>query len=388
MREIMLNTEIHKFETCAEFAREFALGADDLLFTIRPIYEAHFAPLGLPVKTLFWEDFGSGEPTDVMTDEIIAAASKLGFRRLVAAGGGSIIDIAKAVAVSGGRTTDELYAAAPEIKRSCGLVIAPTTCGTGSEVTNISIINRTRLGTKMGLVAPALFADRCALIPELLHGLPFEVFAASSIDALVHAVESALSPKATEFSKLLSYKAAEMIIRHYETIAREGREARIPMLGDFLLASNYAGIAFGTAGCAAVHSNYAGIAFGTAGCAAVHALSYPLGGAYHVPHGESNYAVFTGVMKNYLEIKTDGEISKMMDCIAALRSCEKSRAWVELEKLLDTILPKKPLRAYGVKPEELPRFTEAVMTTQQRLMNNNFVPLDEARVLKIYKELY
>ena len=48
MREIMLNTEIHKFETCAEFAREFALGADDLLFTIRPIYEAHFAPLGLP----------------------------------------------------------------------------------------------------------------------------------------------------------------------------------------------------------------------------------------------------------------------------------------------------------------------------------------------------
>ena len=371
MREIMLNTEIHKFETCAEFAREFALGADDLLFTIRPIYEAHFAPLGLPVKTLFWEDFGSGEPTDVMTDEIIDAASKLGFKRLVAAGGGSIIDIAKAVAVSGGRTTDELYAAAPDIKRSCGLVIAPTTCGTGSEVTNISIINRTRLGTKMGLVAPALFADQCALIPELLHGLPFEVFAASSIDALVHAVESALSPKATEFSKLLSYKAAEMIIRHYETIAREGREARIPLLGDFLLASNYAGIAFGTAGCAAVH-----------------ALSYPLGGAYHVPHGESNYAVFTGVMKNYLEIKTDGEISKMMDFIAALLSCEKSCAWDELEKLLDTLLPKKPLRAYGVKPEDLPRFTEAVMTTQQRLMNNNFVPLDEARVLKIYKELY
>ena len=76
----------------------------------------------------------------------------------------------------------------------------------------------------------------------------------------------------------------------------------------------------------------------------------------------------------------------MMDFIAALLSCEKSRAWDELEKLLDTILPKKPLRAYGVKPEDLPRFTEAVMATQQRLMNNNFVPLDEARVLKIYKE--
>lgn len=371
MREIALYTEIHKFETCAEFARAFALGADDLLFTIRPIYETHFAPLGLPVKALFWEDFGSGEPTDVMTDAIIAEASNLGFKRLIAVGGGSIIDIAKAVAVAGGRTTDELFAAAPEIARSCGLVIAPTTCGTGSEVTNISIINRTRLGTKMGLVAPSLYADQCALVPELLHGLPFEVFAASSIDALIHSVESALSPKATEFSKLLSYKAAEMIIKNYEKIAREGREARTALLGDFLLASNYAGIAFGTAGCAAVH-----------------ALSYPLGGAYHVPHGESNYAVFTGVMKNYLEIKTDGEISKMMDFIAALLSCEKPRVWEELEKLLDTILPKKPLRAYGVKPDDLPRFTEAVMTAQQRLMSNNFVPLGAARVLKIYKELY
>ena len=371
MKELALYTEIHKFETCAEFSREFALGADDLLFTIRPIYEAYFAPLGLPVKTLFWEDFGSGEPTDVMTDAIIEAASRLGFKRIVAAGGGSIIDIAKAVAVSGGRTTDELYDAAPDIERSCGLVIAPTTCGTGSEVTNISIINRTRLGTKTGLVAPALYADQAVLIPELLRGLPFEVFAASSIDALVHAVESALSPKATEFSKLLSYKAAETIIKHYETMAREGREARHALLGDFLLASNYAGIAFGTAGCAAVH-----------------ALSYPLGGAYHVPHGESNYAVFTGVMKNYLEIKTDGEISKMMGFIAGLLSCEKSRVWDELEKLLDTILPKKPLHAYGVKRDDLPRFTEAVMTAQGRLMSNNFVSLDEKRVLKIYDELY
>ncbi len=371
MLEILLRTEIHRFENCGEFARGFALGEGDLLFTIRPIYDAHFAKLGLPLKTLFWEDFGSGEPTDVMTDAIIAAASALGFRRLVAVGGGSIIDIAKAAAVSGGRTTDELYAAAPDIKRECGLVIVPTTCGTGSEVTNISIINRTRLGTKMGLVAPALFADQAVLIPELLHGLPFEVFAASSIDALVHAVESALSPKATDFSKLLSYKAAEMIIENYKIIASDGREARVPLLGSFLLASNYAGAAFGTAGCAAVH-----------------ALSYPLGGRYHVPHGESNYAVFTGVMKNYLEIETGGEISKMMEFISSLLGCEKSRAWDELEKLLDTILPKKPLREYGVTPEDLPRFTEAVASSQQRLMANSFVPLDGARVLKIYKELY
>lgn len=372
MKAFQLIPSIAEYADFGTLASELKLGPADLILTNEYIYNPTIASLDLGCHTCFQEKYGAGEPTDVMVDAILDDLRDKDYDRIVAVGGGTVIDIAKVLTVARpSDKVDDLYDRMASLEKEHPLIIVPTTCGTGSEVTNISIINRTRLGTKMGLVAPALFADQCALIPELLHGLPFEVFAASSIDALVHAVESALSPKATEFSKLLSYKAAEMIIRHYETIAREGREARTAMLGDFLLASNYAGIAFGTAGCAAVH-----------------ALSYPLGGAYHVPHGESNYAVFTGVMKNYLEIKTDGEISKMMDFIAALLSCEKSRAWDELEKLLDTILPKKPLRAYGVKPEDLPRFTEAVMTTQQRLMNNNFVPLDEARVLKIYKELY
>lgn len=81
-------------------------------------------------------------------------------------------------------------------------------------------------------------------------GLPFPVFAASSIDALVHAVESALSPKATPYTRLFSYKAIEMILRGYQQIVKNGREARVPLLPEFLTASNFAGIAFGTAGCA------------------------------------------------------------------------------------------------------------------------------------------
>ncbi len=183
---------------------------------------------------------------------------------------------------------------APNLEKKRELVIVPTTCGTGSEVTNIAILNRTRIGTKLGLVSDNMYADSAVLIPELLKGLPFAVFATSSIDALVHAVESSLSPKATSLTKLFGYKAIEMIIRGYQTIAAEGKDARISLLEDFLVASNYAGIAFGTAGCAAVH-----------------AMSYPLGGKYHVAHGESNYAMFTGVLKNYMEIKTNGEIAVM-----------------------------------------------------------------------------
>ena len=97
---------------------------------------------------------------------------------------------------------------------------------------------------------------------------------------------------------------------------------------------------------------------------------------------------FTGVMKNYLEIQSSGEIARMMSFIAGLLGCSTQDVWDELEKLLDVILPKKPLHEYGVTQEDLPQFADAVMKTQTRLMSNNFVPLDEARVLKIYKELY
>jgi len=161
------------------------------------------------------------------------------------------------------------------------------------------------------------------------------------------------------------------IIRGYQTIAKKGPESRFSLLNDFLLASNYAGLAFGTAGCAAVH-----------------ATSYPLGGKYHVAHGESNYAMFTGVLKNYMELRRDGEIAVLNQYLADLLGCMTNVVYDELEKLLDQILPKRPLREYGVTREDLPVFAHSVVTEQGRLMANNFVPLDEARVLKIYQELF
>jgi len=163
----------------------------------------------------------------------------------------------------------------------------------------------------------------------------------------------------------------EMIIRGYQKIAAEGKEGRISLLGDFLIASNYAGLAFGTAGCAAVH-----------------ATSYPLSGKYHVAHGESNYVMFTGVLKNYREIRQDGEIAVLNEALAGLLGCGVSEVYEKLEELLNQILPKKPLHTYGVMKEDLPEFAHSVITNQGRLMGNNFVPLDEKQVLKIYRDLY
>ena len=232
------------------------------MLTNKYIYEPWFGQMGLKVHTIYQEEYGTGEPTDVMVDAILADAAKTGCTRVIAIGGGTVIDIAKVLAVSDSEGVDELYDKAPTLEKKRELVIIPTTCGTGSEVTNISIMARTRLGTKLGLVSPSMYADHAVLIPELLEGLPFSVFATSSIDALVHAVESSLSPKATPLHQAVRLQGHRD--DHQGLPADCDRRTGGPAArcwSDFLVASNFAGIAFGTAGCAAVH-----------------ALSYPLGG--------------------------------------------------------------------------------------------------------------
>ncbi len=214
-------------------------------------------------------------------------------------------------------------------------------------------------------------ADSAVLVPELLSGLPFKFFAASSVDALIHAFESSLSPKATPYTELFGLKAIEMIIKGYKVIAEKGEEARKPLLKDFLIASNYAGVAFGNAGCGAVH-----------------AMSYSLGGKYHVPHGEANYAVFLGVFKTYQKMAPKGKIQVLNAIVADILGCNTDNVYDELEKLLNKILQRKPLREYGVTREDIDTFTENVMAKQTRLMNNNYVPLDAAAVKRIYEELY
>ncbi|WP_300692540.1 4-hydroxybutyrate dehydrogenase [uncultured Oscillibacter sp.] len=372
MVQVILKPELHKFQTCKEFSDAFKLGPEDLVLTNKFIYEPLFGGLGLNVHTIFQEEYGAGEPTDTMAENIMRDAAKTGCRRVIAIGGGTVIDIAKALAVANeSACMDELYNAMPALKKQYELIIIPTTCGTGSEVTNIAVFNRVRMGTKMGLVGPAMYADHAVLIPELLYGLPFGVFATSSIDALVHAVESALSPKATIYTRTFSYRAIEMIVRGYQKIAVEGETALKPLSDDFLVASNFAGIAFGTAGCGTVH-----------------AMAYPLGGKYHVPHGESNYAIFTGVMKRYMGLRQDGELNTVNEFLAGLLGCEAAGVYTALEELLNHILPKKALREYGVAREELPEFAASVIENQQRLLANSFVPMSQELVLQIYEDLY
>jgi Alcohol dehydrogenase, class IV len=370
MKQLFIRPTIFKYSTCAEFIEEFKIGRGDLLITNGYIYKPFLAALNLQCDVLLKEKYGAGEPSDEMAEAIYRDIGS-GYKRIIAVGGGSVIDLSKLFALRDVSPVLDLFDGKLPLVKDKELVIVPATCGTGSEVTNISILALNSRGTKKGLAADELYADSAVLIPELLNSLPFRYFSTSSIDALVHAVESALSPKATDATKMFSYKAIDMILRGYREIRDKGPDARTPLLDDFLTASNYAGIAFGNAGCAAVH-----------------ALSYPLGAIYHVPHGEANYAMFTGVLKNYMELKSDGEIAVLNQFLADILVCGAGHVFEELEKLLDILIPKKALHEYGVTEQNLEEFTDSVMRNQGRLMANNFVELNQERVYKIYKELY
>ena len=222
----------------------------------------------------------------------------------------------------------------------------------------------------MGLQRDAEFADTAVLVTELLDSIPFGVFATSSLDAFVHASESFLSPKATVFSKMYSEKAIKMIINGYRQIADQGQEQRKELNGEFLLASCYAGIAFGNAGCAAVH-----------------AMSMPFSGAHHVAHGEANYAIFQGVFETYERINPQGEIRNYKNILQQALDCEQDEVFQKLEKLFECILHRKPLHEYGVTEDELGHLADLVIEKQQRLTANNYVPLDRDTMIQIYQSL-
>ena len=383
MKMLSIKPTIYKFKTAEEFAAEFKIGVGDLVITNEYIYQPFFGKLNLGCDVLYQEKYGAGEPSDDMA-EAMYKDIKGDHKRVIAIGGGTVIDISKLFALKtvspildlydGKAEEDEAEAMRTFITEnhlSHGLVLVPTTCGTGSEVTNIAILALNSRGTKKGLAVDEMYADSAVLVPELLNGLPFRFFTTSSIDALIHAVESSLSPKGNEMTRMFGYKAIDMILHGYKKIAADGPEARMPLLEDFLMASLYAGIAFGNAGCAAVH-----------------AMSYPLGATFHVAHGESNYAMFTGVMKNYMEIRQDGEIERLNQFIADILGCKVEDVYEELEKLLNNLIQKKALHEYGMSREQIEEFADSVIANQGRLMANNFVELDRDRLIKIYTELY
>ena len=373
MKGFSIKTEIEEYDTFEQYAAQAGLGPEDLVLCGEHTYDKYVAPLSLGTQTLFREKYGKGEPTDGMVDAILDALREKEFNRIIAIGGGTVVDIAKVVAVAGKEDkVDDLYDHVDSLKKVHPLVIIPTTCGTGSEVTNISVINRVSKGVKMGLASNGMLADKAVMITDMLDSLPYKIFATSSIDAMVHSVESFLSPNGCSISEIFSAEALKTIIRCWKkSVEAGGGDAWKAYAADFLKASNWAGLGFGYAGCAAVH-----------------ACAYPLGSVYHIPHGQSNQLMFKDVMEKYREIRPSGKINDLEDIIGTCLGVSQSEAFPALYELMDKVLKKEPLRNFGVKESNLPVFAKDVIKTQQRLLKNNYAELSEAQVLEIYKAAY
>ena len=370
MKLLSINPTIYKYKTAEEFAKEFNIGAGDLVITNEYIYQPFFGKLNLDCDVLYQEKYGAGEPSDDMA-EAMYRDIKGDHKRVIAIGGGTVIDISKLFVLKNVSPILDLYDGKAEIVKDKEQDLVPTPCSTGSAVTTIANQTQNRRVTKKGHAEDELYADSAVLVPELLNGLPFRFFATSSFVPVILAVDSCLSPKGNEMTRLFGYKAIEMILHGYKKIEAEGPEARMPLLEDFLMASLYAGVAFGNAGSAAVH-----------------AITYPKDAPNHVQPRESTNAMFTGVMKNYMEIRRDGEIEKLNKFIADILGCKVEDVYEELEKLLNHLIQKKALHEYGMTREQIEEFTDSVIANQGRLMANNFVELDRDRLIKIYTELY
>lgn len=378
MQLLKLKTRISKFDNFSDFANEFKLSDRDLVITHEFLYNPFMKELGLKSHFVMQEKYGNGEPSDEMMNNILSDIKNIDYDRVIAIGGGTVIDIAKLFVIENLENVTDAFERKIPINKGKTLVIAPTTCGTGSEVTNISIAEIKSKHTKMGLADDAILADDAVLIPELLKGLPYKFYVFSAIDALIHATESYVSPKANPYTRLYSKEAIRIILDVFTKIAEKGEDYRFERLEDMLIASNYAGIAFGNAGVGAVH-----------------ALSYPLGGNYHVPHGEANYQFFTEVFKLYYKKMPTGylkDLNKILLCSLSKNRCSTDNAdekvYDMLDELLNNLIQKHKLREYGMKQEDIDGFTKNVIQTQQRLLNNNYVPFTEDEIRNIFSRLY
>ena len=379
-REIIIAPTIYKFANFGEFAQEFALGERDVVLTNEFIYKPFMEQFNLPCSYVFQEKFGVGEPSEAMIETMYEQIPYETYDRVIAIGGGAIMDLCKLLGCKRPSSVHELYFKREPVVHEKEVIAIPTTCGTGSEVTNISVAivkdekNGVLTGgeTKLGLVSDDIIPNKVCLIPDLLKTLPMKPFAASAIDALIHATESYLSPsRKTMTSEMYSVKAMELILEGFRRIGENVADARLDYLEEFVTASLYAGIAFLKAGCATVHG-----------------MSFPLGGTYHVPHGESNYALFGKILEIYDEIKPDGELAKFKALVGRILGCDASEALTKLAELEEKILPLKPLREYGFKESDIVDFPVSVMENQQRLITNSYVPMTKDLMERIYRECY
>jgi alcohol dehydrogenase class IV len=302
---------------------------------------------------------------------ILAAVEMLGAAgvdAVFAIGGGSAMDTAKLVAylLRSPCDLDSIYGVDRAKGQRLPLILAPTTAGTGSEVTPISIVT-TPTEEKRGVVSRRLLPDVALLDANLTLGLPPAVTAATGIDAMVHAIEAFTSRRLKNpLSDVLAQQALTLLSTNLPLVLRDGQDkaARGAML---------------------LGSCLAGMAFANAPVAAVHALAYPLGGRYHVPHGLSNALMLLPVLR--FNLRAAAPLYAALAPSVGARTASAEGFLLAIEQLVGQCDMPKRLHELQVTRESLPQLATDAMQ-QQRLLINNPVELSEADALRLYEEAF
>lgn len=316
------------------------------------------------------------EPSYQQVQEVINSFKKSGSDFVIACGGGSVMDAAKlaSVLVTDKYGVKELLDH-PEIARKCVKILTiPTTAGTGAECTPNAIVGVPEKEVKIGIVNDNMISDYVILDARLIEHLPRKIAAATGIDAMCHAIECYTSNKSNSFSDTFALQAFDLIMNNIEKACNDStamEEKNAMQIAAF----------------------YGGVAITASGTTAVHALSYPLGGKYHIAHGVSNAMLLIPVMKFNMEDPTfrkklaqaydasyhGDSIMKTVD--------EKAAALVEwMEKIVKNLDIPTDLKEFGVKPEDLEGLVEAGLNQQRLLVNNiRHITAEDAR--NIYLEV-
>lgn len=308
------------------------------------------------------------DPSERVVNDCLAACTAGKCDSVIAIGGGSSMDVAKVVSVlaSGKQPLSEIYGVGLVSSPRLPLFLAPTTAGTGSEVTPVAIIT-TGETTKAGVSSPILLPDVAILDAALTVGLPRSITAMTGIDAMVHAIEAYTSKiKKNPISDMLALRALKLLAQNVRAVLNspDDTAAREAML---------------------LGSMFAGQAFANAPVGAVHALAYPVGGHYHIPHGLSNSLMLPAVLKFNAEACPGlyAELAEMLpeaEC-SATGLIEWFKVLIEESGLPAT------LDQAGIAESDLPMLASDAMY-QQRLLINNPREVDEQRALQLYREAW
>jgi alcohol dehydrogenase class IV len=326
------------------------------------------------IELSIYSDVVADPPESVVMDAV-SSAQAFGCDGVIGFGGGSSMDVAKllAVLIKGEQQLADIYGVDQISGGRLPLIQVPTTAGTGSEATMVSIIT-TGETTKAGVVSRTLLADKVILDAKLTLGLPPAVTAATGIDAMVHAIEAYTSVRLKNpLSDMLAREALRLMANNISTAVKQGYDlqAREAMLLGAMLA---------------------GQAFANAPVAAVHALAYPLGGNYHIPHGLSNSLVLPHVLRFNAPAAAElyAELAPIILPGRSLPSdpLEVSELLAEhfLQLAADLGLQTQ-LSQMNIAESDLPKLAEEAMLQQRLLINNpRELSLDDA--LSIYQQAF